>query len=92
MDPVSTFCLSAIVFLSLPLPLFASATLGVCPSSRRSLMPWVWGNAIVGAVTGILIVATPFQPLIAVTVASATFILCGTQMFRRVALSNNALI
>ena len=84
MNFVSTFCLTAIVFLSLPLPLFASATLGVCESFRRELMPWVWVNVVVGSLAGIMIILTPLQPLVAVTVASATFILCGMQMFRRI--------
>ena len=64
MEPFSTFCLAGLVFLSLPLPLFASAALGACPSARPSLMPWAWGNSFVGAVAGLLIIATPLPPWI----------------------------
>jgi hypothetical protein len=83
MEPISTFCLAAIVFLSLPLPLFASAALGTCPSARRSLMPWVWGNAIVGSAAGLLIVATPLPPWMGLAIGSTAFLVCGMQMFFR---------
>lgn len=85
MDPLSTFCLAGIVFLSLPLPLFASAALSACPSSRRSLMPWVWTNAAAGAVLGLLIIATPLPPLVELTLAGAVFMYCGMQMSTRLA-------
>ena len=91
MHPINTFCLAAIVFLSLPLPLFLSSTLGVCPSLRRPLVPWVWANVIVGSACGLLIIATPFEPFIAVGAASAAFILCGMQMFRQIALLNKSM-
>ena len=91
MDPVSTFCLASVVFLSLPLPLFAGVSLGVCPSLQSSLKPLVWANALVGSVTALSIIATSFPPLLAVTVSAATFIICGMEMFRRIALSNNSL-
>ena len=43
---LNAFCLAALVFLSLPLPLFASAALEVRPFARPLLLPGVWANAI----------------------------------------------
>ena len=85
MEPLHTFCFAALVFLSLPLPLFASAALASCPPARRSLLPWVWANAISGAALGLLILATPLPPWVGLAAASAAFVVCGMQMFHRLA-------
>jgi hypothetical protein len=82
MEPLSTFCFAALVFLSLPLPLFASAAVDACPSARRSLIPWVWCNAIGGGAAGLSIIASPTPPLAALAVGCVIFIVCGLQMFR----------
>lgn len=92
MEPFSTFCLAGLVFLSLPLPLFASAALGVCPWTRRTLTPWEWGNSIIGSVAGLLILGTPLPPCIALALGGTSFLFCGMQMFlglaRAAAISN----
>jgi hypothetical protein len=85
MEPLGTFCLAALVFLSLPLPLFAGAALGEYPSARRSLLPWVWGNAAAGAFFGLLLVATALPPLALLGSGAAVFVLCGMQMTARLA-------
>lgn len=85
MELLHTFSLAALVFLALPLPLFASAALGACPVARRSLLPWVWGNALGGAVAGLAIVATPLPPWIALSAGAVIFLVCGAQMFHRLA-------
>jgi hypothetical protein len=85
MQPLDTFALAAMVFLSLPLPLFASAALGAYPAARRSLMPWVWGNALGGAALGLLIISTPLPAWALLATASAIFVFCGMQMSLRLA-------
>lgn len=85
MEPLNVFCLAALVFLSLPLPLFASAAIGACPSARRSLAPWLWGNSFVLSAAGVLIVATPLPPWVAVAIGGISFVVCGTHMFLRLA-------
>ena len=86
-ESLNAFCLAGLVFLSLPLPLFASAAIGARPSARPLLLPWVWGNAISGAALGVLIVATSVPPLAALAVAGTIFVACGTQMSYRLARS-----
>lgn len=81
MDYVSVFCLFAVVFLSLPLPLFTSVAIGVSPSYRSSLMPWVWANVAAGSIAGLSIIATSFSPIIAATVASTAFVVAGLRCF-----------
>ncbi len=90
MESLNTFCLAGIVFLSLPLPLFASASLGVCPSARRSLMSWVWGNSIVLGVLGLLLVTTSAPPLAELAAGCLVFLACGLQMFVRLARAKGA--
>ncbi|MBM4071352.1 MAG: hypothetical protein FJ271_20805 [Planctomycetes bacterium] len=85
MEPLNTFCLAALVFLSLPMPLFACVALKAFPAVRWSLMPWAWGNSFVLAVAGLLIVATPLPPWIALAVGATAFVVCGMQMFARFA-------
>jgi hypothetical protein len=85
MDPLNTFCLAALVFLSLPLPLFASAALGTFPSARRSLVPWAWGNSFVLGAAGVFLIATPLSAWIVLAVCGISFVVCGTQMFLRLA-------
>lgn len=85
MEPLNTFCLAALVFLSLPLPLFASAALGPCPGARRSLLPWAWGNSFALAAAGLLIIATPLPPWTAFALGGTSFVVCGMQMFLRLA-------
>lgn len=89
MDHISTFCLSAVVFLSLPLPLFASVAIGASPTHRRSLMPWVWANVAIGLIAGLSIIAMFFPPVVAAAVASIAFVHCGAQMFRSISLSRH---
>jgi hypothetical protein len=85
MDLLNTLCLAALVFLSLPLPLFAAAAIGACPTARRSLVPWAWGNSFALAAAGLLIVTTPLSPWIALAVGGTAFLVCGAQMFLRLA-------
>lgn len=85
MEPLNTFCVAALGFLSLPLPLFASAALGAFPSARRSLVPWVWGNSFVLGAAALLIVATPLPAWIALAAGGTSFVVCGMQMFLRLA-------
>jgi hypothetical protein len=89
MAPFNTFCLAAIVFLSLPLPVFASAVLGVKPSARRFVMPWVWAHAGVSAVFGLTIITEALTPLAAVAIVGTGFVICGTGMFRSLATSSS---
>jgi len=84
-DPLNAIGLAVLVFLSLPLPLFASAALGACPTARGAVVPWAWGNSVVLGTAALLLVATPVSPWIAVAVGGTSFVICGTQMFRRLA-------
>jgi hypothetical protein len=56
MDPFTTFCLAAVVFLSLPLPLFAGTALAGRVAGRRSIVRWVWADKACGTLAGLLIV------------------------------------
>lgn len=85
MDPLNALCLAVLVFLSLPLPLFASAALGACPAARGAVVPWAWGNSVVLCAAGLLVVAAPVSPWLAVAVGGTSFVICGAQMFRRLA-------
>lgn len=80
MASLNTFCLVALVFLSLPLPLFASAGLRAFPSARRSLVLSVWVNSIVLCAAGLLTL-TPLPVWLAAAVGGTSFILCGMHMF-----------
>jgi hypothetical protein len=82
---LDTLCLAALVFLSLPLPLFASAALGVRPSARPLLLPWVWGHARSGGALGVLLIATSIPPLVVLAAAGTIFVAWGMQMSRRLA-------
>ena len=84
-DPLSAFCLAALLFLSLPLPLFASAALSTRPSARPLLLPWVWLNAIGGTALGVLLSATAAPPLALLAAAGTLFVTCGMQMSHRLA-------
>jgi len=72
-EPLSTFCLSALLFLSLPLPLFAGAAIKVYPLARRSLMPWLCCSSVGLGVMGLLIIATPLAPLAELVVGCTIF-------------------
>lgn len=85
MNALNSFCLASLVFMSLPLPLFASAAIGVCPSLRRSVIPLVWINTFIGATMGLLVAANSPMPLLLVAFACVTFIVCGIRMFRHAA-------
>ena len=84
-DPLNAFCLAALLFLSLPLPLFASAAVSARPSVRPLLLPWVWLNAIGGAALGGLIIAAAAPPLAVLAAAGTLFVTCGMQMCYRLA-------
>lgn len=85
MEPESLFCLAALVFLALPLPVFASVALQACPSARRSLLPWVWSNAIGSAAIGLLIIATGLPCLALLATGCVIFVICGMRMFQQLA-------
>jgi hypothetical protein len=91
MDPVNSICLAAIVFLSLPLPLFASAAIASCPSARRLVMPWVWAHCICGSACGLLVIAAPLPPWWGLALAAAGFIGCGMQMAHNLAATERAM-
>jgi hypothetical protein len=84
-DALNLFSLAVLVFLSLPLPMFASAALSARPSARPLLLPWVRGQAVSIGALGVLMVTTPVPPLIVLAAAGTVFLACGTQMFRRLA-------
>src|SRR5688572_25619343 len=86
-DPLHAFCLAALLLLSLPLPLFASAALSARPSARPLLLPWVWGNALGGGALGTLMIATAIPPLVVLAAAGMVFVTCGMQMVYRLARS-----
>lgn len=82
---LNAFSLCAIVFLSIPLPIFLSAAIHVRPSLCGPTVKLVWINAAVCSVSATMIIATPVLPLIAVAIAAASFMLCGMQMFQQMA-------
>lgn len=80
MDMLKTLFLAFLVFLALPLPLFASAALRICPAARTLVLPWVRGNSFALAASGLFIVATSLPPWIAFAVGGLAFLACGTHM------------
>lgn len=85
MEPVHTFCLAALVFLSLPLPVFASAALRVRPAARERLFRPVRANALGLGVAGVLLVTTSLPPLVVLAAGGTVFVTCGARMCARLA-------
>jgi hypothetical protein len=85
MEPESLFCLAALVFLALPLPVFASVALQACPAARRPLLPWVWSNAIASSANGLLIIATGLPRMALLATGCVVFLICGMRMFQQLA-------
>lgn len=81
MTLVHEFCLAAIVFLSLPLPVFASLVSDEFLAAGHRLKPYVYGNALAGAVLGLLVIATPLPELALTAIAAIVFMTCGAGMF-----------
>lgn len=81
MTPVHEFCLAAIVFLSLPLPVFASLVSDEFPAIGHCLKRYVYWNTVTAAVLGLLVIATPLLELALTALEAIVFLACGAGMF-----------
>lgn len=75
------FCLAALVFLSLGLPLYAAAKLRPIPPARRPHLGAVWAGQAGLAAAGLLVIAGGADPVACVAGGAAGCVL-GGWMFR----------